>query len=122
MFGVPWFAGWGGGYSVLAGPTGGYLVGFVLAALFIGHFTDGIVRRRRFFFLVGLMLFANFVLIHVPGLVHLRLWYHMIAGTPISIRDVLFAGMIPFMAGDVIKAVAAAGIAMTITPTWSRKD
>ena len=38
--GVPWFQGWGGGLSHLAGPTGGYIVGFILAALFLGYFTD----------------------------------------------------------------------------------
>lgn len=114
--GLPWFTGWSGGSGVLAGPTGGYLIGFVLAAFFVGYVTDGIVRQRRLLSLLLIMLVANFVLIHVPGLLQLRLWYRVIAGTSISMRDVLFAGTVPFIAGDIIKVIAAAGIAVALTP------
>ena len=61
--GLPWFSGWSGGVGYLAGPTGGYIIGFILAALFLGHFTDKYIRSRSFFSMLGLMLFANFVLI-----------------------------------------------------------
>ena len=36
--GVPWFAGWKGGIGVIAGPTGGYIIGFIIAAFFLGYF------------------------------------------------------------------------------------
>ena len=35
ILGIPWFA---GGYASIVGPTGGYIIGFVFAALFIGYF------------------------------------------------------------------------------------
>lgn len=114
--GVPWFTGWGGGLSYLAGPTGGYIIGFIFAALFLGYVTDRYVRARRFASMLAIMLFANFVLIYVPGLLQLGLWMNFVKGTPATFSSLLMMGAIPFIAGDVIKAVLAAGIASAITP------
>jgi biotin transport system substrate-specific component len=114
--GVPWFAGWGGGLAYLAGPTGGYIIGFVLAALFLGHFTDTYVRSRSFLSMLALMLVANFILIYVPGLVQLGLWLNLVKGEPASLTVLLGMGAIPFIAGDITKALAAAAIARGITP------
>jgi biotin transport system substrate-specific component len=114
--GVPWFNGWTGGISHLAGPTGGYIIGFILAALFLGHFTDKYVRARSFLTMTGLMLFANFVLVYVPGLFQLYLWLNLVKGGTFSFYQVLAMGLFPFIVGDVIKAVAGAAIARGITP------
>ena len=110
--GVPWFAGWASGL----GATGGYIIGFILAALFLGHFTDKYIRSRSFFSMLGLMLFANFILIYVPGLLWLGLWLKVVAGTSVTFIALLGMGAIPFIAGDITKAVAAAAIARGVTP------
>jgi biotin transport system substrate-specific component len=114
--GVPWFAGWGSGFGYLAGPTGGYIIGFILAALFLGHFTDKYIRSRSFVSMLGLMLFANFILIYLPGLLQLGLWLNLIKGEPVTLTSLLMMGAIPFIAGDITKAVFAAAIARGITP------
>lgn len=114
--GVPWFAGWSSGVGYLVGPTGGYILGFILAALFLGHFTDTYVRSRSFLSMLGLMLFANFVLIYVPGLFHLGLWLNVVKGEPVTFITLLGMGAFPFIAGDITKAVIAAAIAKGITP------
>jgi biotin transport system substrate-specific component len=114
--GVPWFTGWGSGLGHLAGPTGGYIIGFILAALFLGHFTDKYVRARSFLSMLGLMLFANFVLVYIPGLFQLGLWLNLVKGEPVAFTALLMMGAIPFIAGDITKAVAAAAIARGITP------
>ena len=125
--GLPWFAGWSVGMSVLTGASGGYLLGFIFAALFLGHFTDKYVRSRSFFSMLGLMLFANFFLIHVPGLLWLNHFpYEAWLGTtsilgfgPYAGRNLLallMVGTIPFIIGDVVKAAAAAAIARGVTP------
>ena len=111
--GVPWFSGWASGL----GATGGYIVGFILAALFLGHFTDKYIRARSFLSMLVLMLFANFILIYVPGLIWLGLWLNMVAGTSAaSFAALLGMGLLPFIAGDITKAVLAAAIARGITP------
>ncbi|MAG15033.1 MAG: biotin transporter BioY [Dehalococcoidales bacterium] len=114
--GVPWFTGWGGGLSHLAGPTGGYIIGFILAALFLGHFTDKYIRSRSFLSMLGLMLFANFILIYVPGVLQLGLWINLVKGEPIAFTNLLMMGVIPFIAGDITKAILAAAIARGVTP------
>ncbi len=43
--GLPWFAGWSGGFAAITGPSGGYIMGFVLAALFLGHLPIGMSAR-----------------------------------------------------------------------------
>jgi len=114
--GIPWFTGFGSGLGYLAGPTGGYVIGFVFAALFLGYFTDKYVRARSFVSMLALMLFANFVLIYVPGLLQLGLWLNIVKGQPVTFSSLLMMGAIPFIVGDITKAVLAAAIARGITP------
>jgi len=109
--GVPWFSGGGSGIAYILGPTGGYIIGFILAALFIGYFIDRFVRARGFFAIFVLMLFANFVLIHLPGLLQLS----VVAGVR-NIYKLLSMGTLPFIVGDVAKVLAAAALAKGITP------
>ncbi len=110
--GVPWFTGWASGF----GATGGYIIGFILAALFMGYFTDKYIRARSFLSMLVLMLFANFVLIYMPGLLWLGLWLNLAQGGPVTIAALLGMGALPFIAGDITKAVLAAAIARGITP------
>jgi biotin transport system substrate-specific component len=114
--GIPWFAGATGGYSVLIGPSGGYLIGFIFGALFVGHFIDKYIKARGLLSLFCLMLFANFVLIYAPGLIQLGIWFRFIKGTSPTPWQLLSMGAIPFIIGDIIKVVAAATLAKCITP------
>jgi biotin transport system substrate-specific component len=113
--GVPWFAGLNSGLAYLAGPTGGYLVGFVLAAFLLGYVVDRYVKSRGYWTMFGLMLFANFGIVFGLGLLHLYGWLSM-TGTSIDIWGLLLMGLIPFLIGDTIKIAVAAGIASSITP------
>jgi biotin transport system substrate-specific component len=110
--GVPWFNGWTGG----AGATGGYIIGFVLAALFLGHFTEKYIKSRRFFSMLGLMVFASLLLVYIPGLVWLGFWLAFVKGSPVSITTLLSLGAVPFIVGDIIKIVAAALVAKGVMP------
>jgi biotin transport system substrate-specific component len=114
--GVPWFSGLSSGLGYLAGPTGGYIIGFILAALFLGHLTDTYIRSRSFFSMLVLMLLANFILIYVPGLIQLSLWLNLVKGEPVAFTTLLGMGAFPFVAGDITKAVLAAAIARGVTP------
>jgi biotin transport system substrate-specific component len=116
MAGVPWFQGFNSGIAHLAGPTGGYIAGFILAALFLGHFTDKYIRSRSFLSMLGLMLFASLILIYVPGLIWLGFWLNLVQGAPATLASLLIMGAIPFIAGDITKSVVAALIARGITP------
>jgi biotin transport system substrate-specific component len=110
--GVPWFNGWTGGLGV----TGGYIIGFILAALFLGYLTDKYIRSRNFFSMLGLMLFASLIIIYVPGLIWLGIWLNLVSNTPTTIAAVISMGAVPFIAGDILKAILAAATAKVITP------
>jgi biotin transport system substrate-specific component len=112
--GVPWFSGGGSGIAHILGPTGGYIVGFILAAFFVGYFIDRFIRARGFLAIFLLMLFANFVLIHLPGLFQLS----VVTGVK-NIYKLLSMGTLPFILGDVAKILAAAALAKGITPKQS---
>ena len=96
--GLPFFAGGLGGPFVLAGPTGGFLLAFPLAAAVTGmcaeHGWD-----RRFGTMLASMLLGSAVIL-VSGLAVLS---HFLPADRL-----LAAGLLPFLPGDVIKAVAAA--------------
>jgi len=113
--GVPWFAGMNGGFAYLAGPTGGYLIGFVLAAFFLGYFVDRYVKSRKYWTMFALMLFANFGIVFGLGLVQLYGWLSF-TGVSIDVWGLLLMGLIPFIIGDTIKIAIAAGVASSITP------
>jgi len=98
MVGLPVFAGGAAGPGVLLGPTGGYLLGFVVAA-----FVTGWLAERGWDRTVGkaaLAMAAGNLVIYAPGLA----WLVQFVG----MRDVLAMGMLPFLPGDAVKIALAA--------------
>ncbi len=116
LLGIPWFAGMSGGLEALLSASGGYLLGFILAALFLGYFVDKYVQSRKFLPMLGLMLFANFVLLYAPGLIQLSIWTQSATGVAPGIWELLLMGAIPFIAGDLLKIGGAAALTKVITP------
>ncbi len=114
--GVPWFNGGGAGLSFVAGPTGGYLIGFILAALIIGYVVDKWPAARGFLPMLGLMLAVNFIVIYGFGLAWLGIYMSAIKGAPVSLPALFAMGAGPFIAGDIFKAILAALMAKTVTP------
>jgi biotin transport system substrate-specific component len=104
------------GFGAIMGPTGGYLLGFILAALFIGYVVDTYSWSKGFYQMLGIMMFANFILIYLPGIIQLNIWFYLFKGSSLNITQLAYAGVIPFVAGDAIKIVSAALIAKAIIP------
>lgn len=113
--GVPWFAGFNSGLVYMTGPTGGYLVGFILAAFFIGYMVDRYVKSRKIIGMTALMMFSTFALIYIPGVI----WFYFWSGATFGFVELLTLCVIPFIAADLVKAIIAAGIATSITPKTS---
>ena len=99
--GLPVFSA-GGGAALFLGPTGGYLAGYLPAAAVTGFLASG--NRRGSPVLDLLILAAGALIIYVPGVSWLKLQ------TGLSWTGAFNAGMVPFLPGDAVKIVAAAGI------------
>jgi biotin transport system substrate-specific component len=100
--GAPVYADGKHGWDVLTGPTGGYIVGFVLAAGLTGYLAQ---RRwdRRFSSAVAAMLTGN-VVIYLVGLPWLA--EQIDAG----LEGTLEAGLYPFVVGDLLKLYLAGAL------------
>jgi biotin transport system substrate-specific component len=106
--GVPWFAGATFGGAALLGVTGGYLIGFMVAAFFLGAFT----RVFSAYSLRGqlALMLAAVAIIHVLGLQ----W--LMAVTGCGLTRGIFLAVAPFLVIDVLKAVLAALITSALLP------
>ena len=106
IVGVPWFAGGASGFEYVAGATGGYLVGFVLAATLIGLMVERNARSTAA--LVPVMM-AGVLVIYAVGATWLAVLMGLSAGQAVAL------GVAPFLLLDVIKSMLAAGAARVVT-------
>jgi biotin transport system substrate-specific component len=97
LLGAPVFAGGTAGPAVFAGPTGGYLVGFAVAALAVGHLADRGWERRVVTAVPALL--VGEIAIYLVGLP----WLARFVGS-----EVIAVGLVPFVVGDAYKLIAAA--------------
>jgi biotin transport system substrate-specific component len=108
--GLPWFAGWS--HGAWFGPTTGYLIGFVPAAVFTGI---AFPRAREFLAQALVMTTAVFV-IYLFGALHVALILKTGFG-----RTLVLA-VLPFVPLDILKAVAAAGLGRVLVPQDPSRD
>lgn len=97
----PVFAGGSGGLAVLAGPTGGYILSWPLAAWLIGRLTEQ-VPRPGFLRLFVANVLGGVIVIYALGVTQLALVAH------IGFLPAVAKGALPFLPGDLIKCAVAA--------------
>jgi biotin transport system substrate-specific component len=107
--GIPWFSGWNGGLAAITGVTGGYIIGFVPAALIIGWLTGKYAAAKRFHFQLLLMALGVGI-IYVFGAAQFAIV--MNAGFLKTVR----LAVLPFIPVDLMKAAVAASISASILP------
>lgn len=103
--GLPVGAGGMSGIIWLLGPTGGYLLGFVTAAVFVGHLAERGWDRKVWTTVIAML--AGNICIYFFGL----LWLMVLTVTgrvQTVMSDLFKVGLYPFIAGDVVKIVLAA--------------
>jgi biotin transport system substrate-specific component len=109
--GLPVFANFQAGLFLPTGEilaTGGFIIGFILAAGLVGHLVEK-GWGADVFKLCGAMLLGAAV-VYVPGLIWLVGWLIVMKGMDGSsaVAVAFTSGMLPFILGDIIKAVLAA--------------
>lgn len=98
--GLPVFAGGGAGALHLVGPSGGYLIGFPFAAFLTGFLAERAWDRKPLTMFATML--AGSAVIFALGLAQLTRF--------LPSDQVLQAGLLPFMPGDLIKSGLAAGV------------
>lgn len=112
ILGLPVFAGGIGGIGRFAGPTGGYLLGFLPAVCVIGFISNvsktNVVRDL-------LAMICGSLIIYACGLSWLKILTNMTLGKTLAV------GMYPFLPGDALKMAAAVPIAKALRPVINRE-
>ncbi len=99
--GLPVFAESRGGLEVITGTTGGYLVGFIAAAALVGWLAElGWDRHLGGSVGMNLLGILAIYLVGVP-------WLAVTAAVPLG--EAVRLGLLPFLAGDGVKLLVAAG-------------
>jgi biotin transport system substrate-specific component len=93
------------GIAALVGPTGGYLIGFILAAAFVGWLAQREWDRKWLRTLIAFV--VGTVLIYAVGLPWLYVALARL-NVPNPLQATLAGGLYPFLLGDAIKAILAA--------------
>jgi biotin transport system substrate-specific component len=102
--GLPFFAKGAAGLAYLRGVTGGYLVGFVIAAFVVGLLVERGLGRK--FSMAILAMFIGNVILYGFGLA----WLKIVLNIPMN--KALVLGLYPFILGDLYKI----GIASIFLP------
>ena len=108
-FNLPLLAGGRGGIAALAGPTGGFVLSWPLAAGLIGLMTRNWWKKEKklsFFQLLVANLVGGVMVVYLIGIPYLA-WI-----ADLSLTQAIIAGMISFIPGDLIKVALASYLAM----------
>ncbi len=101
LVGAPVFAAGIAGMLALVGPTAGYLMGFIAAGVLMSVIKSNIKVtpiKMAGVFALGMLIYLSL------GTAHLWLVYHM------PLRQAVLAGFVPFIIGDALKILTAAGL------------
>jgi len=116
ILGLPVFAGGTAGITRFAGPTGGFLVGYLLSAIIAGIIAGRPMARQgtaaktpRLRIVIAVII--ALLIVYVPGVAWLKISQNL------TWARALFAGFVPFIAGDIVKGIVAVIIAPRLRRT-----
>lgn len=111
--GLPVFSKFSGGAAILAGPTGGYIIGYIAAAFLVG-----LITQKSFPF--GPKLILGFLTGLVACYTLGTLWFIYVTNT--TLWAALFMCVIPFLPGDGIKILLAYLLTKKLKPIIKRSS
>ena len=110
--GLPVFAGLSGGFGIIIGPTGGYLMGYIISALIAGRILSQTNQKIHWHIIA--MITGTFFC-YLLG----TIWF--MAVTKTELIACLTSCVIPFLSGDAIKIVLASILSVKLKPLLRRK-
>ena len=103
--GLPVFSGMSGGFAILVGPTGGYIVGFLVTAIIMGLYLD------KFGITIFHAIIANLIGM-VVTLAFGTVWLKVVGD--LSWTAAFMGGVAPFIVVGILKAVLAAWVGVIV--------
>lgn len=128
LIGLPVYSGGTGGLAVWLGPTGGFLPGYLLGAIAAGFIagkpdvgekklTAGVVVR------ISVAVVAGLVILYIPGVIRFSYWATAAGKIPVektALAYTMAACVIPYIPGDILKAVIAIPVALKLRPVLAQ--
>jgi biotin transport system substrate-specific component len=97
--GLPVFAAGLTGMAAFVGPTAGYLIGFIIAGIFISYIYNR--NRQKTFWRMFFIFMSGAIIILLSGTLHLAFIYG------IGLKKAIVIGFLPFLITDTIKVLIA---------------
>ena len=128
LIGLPVYSGGTGGLAVWLGPTGGFLPGYLLgavAAAFIAG-KPSVTEKKlsvKVAVRVSAAIVAGLVILYIPGVIRFSYWATAAGKVPAdksSLAYTMAACVIPYIPGDILKAVIAVPVALKLRPVLAQ--
>lgn len=97
--GLPVFSGFSSGLAILTGTSGGYFIGFLIAAMVVGFMAES--RKHHFFNYIFELFVGSFIILLCGGLGLLRF---------LPVEEIFSKGIVPFLPGAIVKITIGAAI------------
>lgn len=113
LIGIPIFTE-GGGFSYIFKPTFGFLVGFIVAAYFMGKIAE---RVEKFTVIKAfLIIFLGLIIVDVLGLIHMYLIYDVFSYKAKSVKWIVYYGFILGFPEDLVLTLITSIVAARVYP------
>lgn len=112
LIGFPVFANASGGIQSFLSPAFGFAIGFIPAATFMAHFLEDKNQPTVSHYLIASILAT--IILYLIGLSYMSVILNFLLGAQMSFVQILTAGMLPFLPGDILKAVLSIGVALRL--------
>lgn len=105
IVGLPIFT-MGGGFGYIFQPTFGFLLGLIPAAWVIGAVAGESLDPKR----MALAALAGLAVLYAVGMPYMAVILNAYMGKGMTLTALLWAGMLPYLPGDAVKIIVAAGV------------
>ena len=128
LIGLPVYSGGSGGLAVWLGPTGGFLFGYLLGAIAAGFIAGkpSVTEKKlsaRVVIRVSVAVVAGLVILYIPGVIRFSYWATAAGKVPAektAFAYTMAACVIPYIPGDILKAVIAIPVALKLRPVLAQ--
>ena len=117
LLGAPVFSGFRGGFAILLGATGGYIIGFLFTVLIVGPATEHFGRKLP---VLMISMAAGILVCYAFGTVWFMTVYAKNSGT-VGVMTALGWCVFPYLLPDAVKIALAALLTLRLYPILQRK-